>query len=272
MTRIRQIIGNLVPIATVIALLLMVGLLPPDTSLSEVQRIGTLKVCVPTAYPPLVTGDAAKPGIDVEILQAVAAKIGVRLAVNENPAMGRDFNPRNWRLTRGACEVIAGGVVDTNLTRSFLETSPFYAVTGWATVSPLPLEGLGGRKVAVLALISGLDRQGLSSYLRANDISVRVMPAAPDFVTAIASGEVDAGITEALLGASLADPKGWTVALMPPELVRYRLVFGLWKGDLTLKRSIVQALGQLEADGTLAAILGRYGVQRVGTIEGLSAL
>ena len=35
----------------------------------------------------------------------------VRLALNVNPAMGRDFNPSNWRITRAQCEIVAGGVV-----------------------------------------------------------------------------------------------------------------------------------------------------------------
>ena len=47
---------------------------------------------------------------------------------------------------------------------------------------------------------------------------------------------------------------------MPDELARYNLVIGLWKGDLTLKRKIAEAFEKMKEDGTLAAILGRYGV------------
>ena len=44
-------------IAVVLVLLLLVNFLPPDTSLSEVKAKGAIRACVPTAYPPLVTGD-----------------------------------------------------------------------------------------------------------------------------------------------------------------------------------------------------------------------
>ena len=36
------------------------------------------------------------------------------LVLSENRAMGRDFNPRNWGLNRAQCQVIAGGVVDSD--------------------------------------------------------------------------------------------------------------------------------------------------------------
>ncbi len=259
MVRLRKLASDLAGLATVVGLLLLVTLLPPDTSLSELRRTGMLKVCVPTAYPPLVTGDAAAPGIDIELIRAVAARLGLAVSLNENPAMGRDFNPRNWRLSRAACEVIVGGVVDTDLTRSFLETSPSYASTGWAILSREPLpDGLSGRTVGVLTILSGLDRIGLSGYLRAQGVTARVMPRPETLVAAISAGEVSAGITEALLAASLARPKGWTTEALPPELARYRLVFGLWKGDLTLKRAIDRAFADMAADGEIDAILTKY--------------
>ena len=56
----------------------------------------------------------------------------------------------------------------------------------------------------------------------------------------------------------IAAREGWKVEWAPPPLVRYPLVLGLWKGDLTLKRSIVSSLEQLERNGDVAAILSRY--------------
>src|SRR5947199_4294869 len=69
-------------------------LLPADTSLSEVRRAGLIRACMPPLYPPLVTADPALPGIDVELLLALAARLRLRFAITPNPAMGQDFNPR----------------------------------------------------------------------------------------------------------------------------------------------------------------------------------
>lgn len=251
---------DLLSFVIVVALLVGVSLLPPDTSLREVERVGVLTACVPPVYPPLVTGDPEQPGIDVELLQAVARRIGVRLQLNENRAMGRDFNPRNWGLNRAQCQVIAGGVVNSAQTRSFLETGPPYADTGWAIVSPAPIDSLNGKALGALILVSGLDRIGLASFLRAQGAKARVVASAEALAAGIADGTLDGGVTEAMLAEKLAAEHGWTVAWTPPELARYHLAFGLWKGDITLKRVIDQAFAEMTADGTIAAILDRYGV------------
>jgi polar amino acid transport system substrate-binding protein/cystine transport system substrate-binding protein/membrane-bound lytic murein transglycosylase F len=222
--------------------------------------VGTLKACVPVTYPPLVTGNPDKPGIDVELLRAIAGRLGVSLLLSESRAMGRDFNPRNWGLNRAQCQVIAGGMADSQHTRSFLETGPAYADTGWAIISPKPIGSLAGLNVGALTLASGLDRIGLASFLRGEGAKARVVPSAEALATGLSDGTLDAGVTEAMLATRLADEHGWTVAWASPDLARYHLVFGLWKGDITLKHAIDQSFAALAADGTLAAILDRYGV------------
>jgi polar amino acid transport system substrate-binding protein/cystine transport system substrate-binding protein/membrane-bound lytic murein transglycosylase F len=52
-------------------------------------------------------------------------------------------------------------------------------------------------------------------------------------------GRFDFGVTEMLLAGSIASREGWAVEWAPPELPRFPLVLGLWKGDITLKRAIV---------------------------------
>jgi polar amino acid transport system substrate-binding protein/cystine transport system substrate-binding protein/membrane-bound lytic murein transglycosylase F len=258
MPDVRRLARDFGAIVVVLALLVAVTMLPSDTSLSEVRASSALRACVPAAYPPLVTGDPDRPGIDIELLRAVAARIGVDLSLNVNDAIGRDFNPRNWGLNRGQCQVIAGGVVDSDQTRSFLETGPSYAKTGWAMISPAPVADLKGLTVGVLTLVSGLDRIGLASYLRRAGARIEVVRTQDDLVAGIAGRRFDVGITEALLAGRLAADNGWTAAWLPPELRRYNVVFGLWKGDVTLKRAIDQAFDDLASDGTIAAILDRY--------------
>jgi ABC-type amino acid transport substrate-binding protein len=245
-------------------LLLAVSFLPPDNSLKEVQANGSISACVPETYPPLVTGDAARPGIDIELLKAVTIRLGVKLSLNTNDAIGRDLNPRNWGLNRAQCLVVAGGVVNSDQTRSFLETGPSYATTGWAVISPKPLQRLDGLNVGVLTLISGLDRIGLASLLRSRGIKAVIVRTPEDLVAGIEDHRFDAGVTEALLASRLATDNGWNAAWMPAELARYGLVFGLWKGDLTLQRAVDQAFADLTAEGTIASILARYAGKPLG--------
>jgi ABC-type amino acid transport substrate-binding protein len=251
---IRDVLGAL----PIMGLLAAVYLLPPDTSLSEVRAAGALRVCMPPVYPPFVTGDAKAPGIDIEILQALTRDLGVALAPVREPAMGQDFNPRSWHITRAACQVIAGGVAASPMTRSFLETSTPYAETGWALLAPKPVADLRGRRLGVLAPPSGLDRIMLASHLRAEKVQVVILSNADALVMGLREGRFEAGVTERLLADAIAARENWFVDWLPGDLPRYPVAFGLWKGDLTLKRAIAGALDRLERDGKLAAIMARY--------------
>ena len=140
------------------AVLGAVSLLPPDTSMAEIRQAGVLKICVPTLYPPLVTGKPDAPGFDIEFAEAIAKRLDVRLIINNNPAMGRDFNPRNWNVTRAQCQMLAGGVVASDLTRSFLDTTPPHLETGWALIAKTLPARLRDVKLGFFAGLAGLDR------------------------------------------------------------------------------------------------------------------
>jgi polar amino acid transport system substrate-binding protein/cystine transport system substrate-binding protein/membrane-bound lytic murein transglycosylase F len=83
-------------------------------------------------------------------------------------------------------------------------------------------------------------------------------------VAALREGRFDFAVTERLLADQIAASEGWHVEWAP--LPRYPLVIGLWKGDLTLKRAIVDALAQLERSGETAVILSHYLGMRRATI------
>src|SRR5580704_2642881 len=77
-------IGDMATVAGIAALFGAVYLLPPDTSLAQVKQAGALRTCVPTLYPPLVTGKADLPGFDMEFAQAIAKRLDVRFVANTN--------------------------------------------------------------------------------------------------------------------------------------------------------------------------------------------
>lgn len=261
----RYVPGRIVRnVAVVAALLLGASQLPPDTSLALVEQRGSLRVCVPNSYPPLVYGTRSEPpGIDVDLVQEIASRLGLRVQFVENPAMGRDFNPRNWRITRAQCEVIAGGVVASATTRSFLETTRPHLETGWAVIFPDGERSLAGAVVAFFAGTSGLDRISLSRTLQQSGATVRIVSSARDLERLLAEREVDAAVTESLLARQVSWDSGYSVTWLP-GLERSPLALGLWKGDLTLKRALERAIVALERDGTMDAILGRYEVADIG--------
>ncbi len=256
----------------ILGVLAAVYLLPPDTSLSEVRRAGALHVCLPPVDPPFVTDNGKAPGIDIDILQALSRDLGLRLATVPEPAMGENFNPRAWHLTRAACEVLAGGVVASPMTQSFLETSLPYAQTGWALLARRPAELMplaaprSGRKIGVFTPPSGLDRIALATHLRAEQAEVIIVPSIEALVAGLREGQFEAGVTERLIADQIAARERWAADWLPGNLPRYPIAFGLWKGDLTLKRALAAGLDELKRGGTVAAILGRYLSPRMTTI------
>ncbi len=251
-------IGDLITVVGIAALFGIVYLLPPDTSLAQVKQAGILRVCVPTLYPPLVTGKPDAPGFDVEFLQAIAKRLDVRLTINTNPAMGRDFNPRNWNITRAQCEMLAGGVVVSDTTRSFLDTTPPHLRTGWALVAASIPERLQDLKIGFYAGLVGLDRIALSRFLQAHKSRVEIVASAEALAEGLRAGRFDAGVSEALIARQIAGGLGAHVAWLPETLGRYPIAFGLWKGDLTLKRRLVEVIDQLESEGLTRELAARY--------------
>jgi ABC-type amino acid transport substrate-binding protein len=251
-------VGDVITIAGVAALFGVLYLLPADTSLSQVRQAGILRVCVPTFYPPLVTGKPDAPGFDIEFAQAIAGPLGVRLVVNTNPAMGRDFNPRNWNVTRAQCQLLAGGVIVSDLTRSFLDTTPPHLETGWALVAKNIPDTLQGAKVGFYSGLVGLDRIALSRFLQAQKARVEIVPSAEALTEGLRAGRIEAGVSEALMARQIAGTIGSQVAWLPESLGRYPVAFGLWKGDLTLKRRLFDIIDDLDREGLPRKLARRY--------------
>jgi ABC-type amino acid transport substrate-binding protein len=256
----RGLWRDFMSIGLIVGLLGLVYLLPPDTTLAAVERSGSLRVCVPDTFPPLVRADADEPGIDIELLRVIADRMGVRLQLIPNSAMGRDFNPRNWRVTRAQCLVLAGGVVASPATRSFLETSTAYLSTGWAAVTVDPDATLQGATVGFYAGVAGLDRIALSRFLQGFGTQIIVVPTRSAFIEGLESGRFAIGVTEALTARTSAAEVDGHAMWLPDELARHPIAFGLWKGDFTLKRRLNAEVQKLHRDGTISDILAKYDV------------
>ncbi|RDE09919.1 substrate-binding periplasmic protein [Pelagibacterium lacus] len=268
------LVRDLGALAIMFGLLLGAYFLPPDTSLHEVRTANRLSVCLPRLYPPLVTGDPANPGFDVDVLGEVASRLGVRLMLNYSSAMGRDFNPRNWRVTRAQCQILAGGVVLSQSVRSFLDTAPGPLSTGWTVLAPQTIDSLDGRRVAVFSGLTGLDRIGLSRYLRALGSEMHVAQSEEDLARQLREGTVDAAVTEALSGQQIAAHNDWVAHWLPEPFERYQLGYGFWRGDVTLLQAVEGILGDMERDGTMQALLDKYAMEPIEATlsEGIDAI
>ncbi len=249
---------GLINIAVITLIIFAASFLPSDTSLSQLRKSGILKVCAPYDAAPLVTSDPNQPGYDIELLAEAASRLGLRLSINRNPAIGADFNARNWGITRSQCELVAGGVIDTPATRGFLHTVPTDIETGWVMIAkPGDMPALAGSRVGILPGASGLDRTALSRVLRAENVDTSLIRAPAQLRESIENDTIDFGITDRFSAARIADGLN-IVWLTHPDLPRYSLAIGGWKGDSSLHRALRKQFGDMRDDGTLRAIRDRY--------------
>jgi len=257
------LLGGWLPLLVGFAILFAAGFLPPDTSLRETDARGTIAVCVPQSYPPLVTGNPDRPGFEIELVQEIAARAGWRLTWMPKPAMGVDLNPRSWHVTRAQCQMLAGGVTLSDTTRSFMDTTDGHIMTGWAMLSPDPDQTLPqeGQVAGFYAGLTGLDRIALGQYLRQTGVRASIVANADALATGLANGDFDIAVTEALAARSeLEVNQDLHLSFLPEELGTFALGIGLWRGDTTLRRHVQSIIDDMAADGTLDAIADRYGL------------
>lgn len=255
-------LAGFIPLAVAFAFLFGLSFLPPDTSRREVDARGIVRVCMPTEYPPLVTGNPDAPGFEVELVTEIAERAGWRLSIAHNAAMGRDINPRSWRITRAQCNFIAGGVALTTTSRSFLDTTAGHMQTGWMMVSPEAQKApIAGQRAGYYAGLSGLDRIALGQYLRASGVEVAFVPNAAALQRGLANGDYDIAITEALSAhSSFSANDGWVLTWLPEELGSFQLGFGFWRGDTTLRKHVEDIMADLEDEGITARLAAQYGL------------
>ncbi len=223
-----------VNLAFIIGLLALASLVPPDGSLAAVRARGVLRVCTPPAGPS--EAEAAR-------LAAFAEAIPARLSLSPLASIGADANPRNWRITRAQCDMIAGGLADTAATRSFLAVVPVGLRTGWA-VWPGPLAAC--REAAVWPGTSGLSRVALSGFLRAQHVPARLAADLPAALAAAQPGQGACAIAPLPDLARQLPPDAAPQLLDLPGAPAVSLGFGFWKGDSTLVRRMRNAMAEFD--------------------------
>lgn len=125
---------------------------------------------------------------------------------------------------------------------------------------------LDGLKIGVYTGLAGLDRIGLGRLLREANARIEIIPDAETLTDALRAGRIDAGVSEALTARQIAGTLGLQVAWMPATLARYGLAFGLWKGDLTLKRRVAAVIEALEGEGLTRELAKRYRIAPIAAM------
>jgi hypothetical protein len=211
---------------------------------------------VPPTLPPLVSGVPERPGILVELLDAVGERSGWIVSMVPRPAMAGGNNPASWQINRGQCDILAGNIQTTDLTRGFLDLAPTGLTGGWVSLLQPGATLETADTVAFFSGAGGADRIELGAWLRSQGIAVALVPDVASLRAGLADGTYDGAITDAW-NAAAATPDGrWEQAFLPGR--QDEIAIGFWKGDSTLRRHVGDLLAAFSSDGTTKAVVAKY--------------
>ena len=242
-----------------VALLLLGVAAAQPRSLQAIAERGTLALCANPNALPWASKTGTVPGFQVELAENLAARLGVSLT-------------RQWVITaiqyrRADCDVVFDAIASKGasveaglrLSRPYQRSGVVLAVRGESDVASLA--GLAaGRRVGVL--VGSLAAMTLSK--RGVEITPFVLE--NELVAALVGREIDAAaVTPIAIGwHNMVHPESHirTIAAFAddPDL-NWNLAVGMIGPDDKLRQQIDAALDQMLADGTIARIYARYGIE-----------
>ena len=225
--------------------------------LDDVKQRGTLRIGLEGTYPPFNYRDeqGKLTGFDVEIAEAIAAKLGVK----------PEFTTTEWSgilagLSAGKYDVIVNQVAATDKRRETFDFSDPYVVS-----SPqLIVRANDTRKIASPADLKGLKigvGQGSNYADQARAFTgaeVKVYPGAPEYLQDLATGRIDVALNDSLLIPYLAQKTRLPVKAGAPIGKLESNAIPFRKGSPKFAQAINKALTDIKADGTFLKISTKW--------------
>lgn len=249
---------------------------PARAGWDKIRESGALKVAVYNEFAPFSDKGA---GIDVDLAQALAAKLGLRLSLMPFPAdeeVADDLRNMVWKghyLGYGPADVMLHVPVDSRLMSDNPQVrifAPYYVESlrlarSAAAIPQLQgIESLAGKRIGVEKVsIAGMLMLGEA---RLRD-QVRIFPTAGQALAALKTGALDAVLAKRseVEAALRGDP-----AFPAEELAFQRMPRSGWavgmavrKDNEDLARRLQAAINEMSASGELAALFEKHGVKAV---------
>lgn len=258
--------------------LMLAALVPARADWNKIVGSGALKVAVYNEFAPFSDKGA---GIDVDLAQALATKLGLKLNLMPFPAdeeVGDDLRNMVWKghyLGYGPADVMLHVPVDNRLMSDNPQVrvfAPYYVETLRLVRSErsIPrfddLDALVGKRIGVEKVsIAGMLMLGEGNGRFREQ--VRIFPSAGEALTALKGGELDAVLAKRseIEAAMRGDPAFPLTDVNFQRLPRSGWAVGMAvrKDDEELGRRLQAALNEMTASGELKALFARHGVQAV---------
>lgn len=222
---------------------------------------GKLHMSTNAAFPPyeMLTDDGSFEGIDVEVAEAIAEKLGLELVVDD---MG--FNAALTAVQQGQSDIAMAGITITDDRLKVMDFSDSYA-TGVQVV--IVKEGSAVQSIDDLDNANMIGCQAdTTGYIYASDTPekggygedhVTAYDTGALAVMALVNDQIDAVIIDnEPAKAFVAANEGLTI--LDGEWVVEDYAIGFAKGNDALREAVNAAVAELKADGTFQAIVDKY--------------
>jgi ABC-type amino acid transport substrate-binding protein len=250
--------------------------LPAHADWLKIRQSGNLKVAVYTEFAPF---SDAKGGIDVDLANALAKKLGLKLTLLPFPAgenLNDDLRNMVWKghyLGYGPADVMLHVPIDKRMMAENDKVqffAPYHVETvrlvrngktipAFTSLDALDGKRIGAEKVSISAMLILGEGNG-----RFRD-NVQIFPTAADALEQLKAGKLDAVLANrSEIESSLRGDAAFPVT----EVAFQRLPRSGWavgmaarKDDPETVKQLQAALADLAANGELKAIFARFGVQ-----------
>ena len=225
-----------------------------DAAQLNTGNAGKLTMSTNAEFPPYESTDDAGQfiGIDVEIAQAIADKLGLELQIDD-----MDFDAALLAAQNGKSDIVMAGVTVNEERLAVMNFSDSYS-TGVQSVivkegSTVTLDNLGDHMI-------GTQRGTTGNIYCSDDYGDEHVVAYDNGITsvqALVNGQVDAVVIDDAPARSLVAANNGLV-ILDTEYAVEDYAIGISKSNTGLLDAVNGALAELKADGTVQGIVDKY--------------
>ena len=229
-----------------------------DTSLEDVKKSGKLTIATSPDFPPFESLEGDKVvGIEIDLLEMIAEKLGVELEINQ-----MDFDSVLPGIQSGKFNVGVSGITVTEDRKKNADfTVPYFAAAQAIVVlkdSPIKSKAdLEGKKVSVQTGTTA------EEYCMKNGYDVSAFQANNDALSALTSGKVDAWVIDNETGIQMSETTNGKTVVLDEPMTTEPYSFAFKKGSTSLVNEINSYVEGWLKDGTIEKIFEKYNVKYV---------
>ena len=247
----KKIIALIICILTIVCLFTSCS--AQGKSLEEVKAAGKLTVATSPDFPPFESLEGSEVvGIEVDIMQLIAAELGVELEIVQ-----MDFDSVLLGVQSAKYDCGMSGITATEARKeNMLFTTPYYMAAQVIVVREgSDIKGkadLEGKKVSVQTGTTADEGCTEAGY------DVQAFAANADAKAALTTGKVDAWVVDNLTAFQMVE-EGDGLVVLDENMTDEPYAFAFAFGSEDLVAEIDAILAKLIADGTVEAIFAEYG-------------